>query len=173
LEDHPIAVADVGDESGSNSEAEVPTAASAKSGPSHPSKKKKKRSKVSRAVSALKGGSVPQAVVDQVVAKVREEHGEDSPAVDEETVCQLLKQLKLKDMAEGKAGLGGKYRKDVTDLQGPPSECTQTEKLKDLKTLAQQYARDWGSCDDTRISYLEFVELEAEADLTLARMISG
>jgi hypothetical protein len=61
----------------------------------------------------------------------------------------------------------------VTDLQGPPSECTQTEKLRDLKKLAQHYARDRGSCDDTRISYLEFVETEAEADLTLARMISG
>jgi hypothetical protein len=61
----------------------------------------------------------------------------------------------------------------VTDLQGPPSERTQTEKLRDLKTLAQQYARDRGSCDDTRISYLEFVESEAEADLTLARMIAG
>jgi hypothetical protein len=61
----------------------------------------------------------------------------------------------------------------VTDLQGPPSERTQTEKLRDLKSLAQQYAHDQGSCDDTRISYLEFVESEAEADLTLARMIAG
>jgi hypothetical protein len=53
------------------------------------------------------------------------------------------------------------------DLQGPPSEHTQTEKLRDLKKLAQHYARDQGSCDDTRISYLEFVETEAEADLTV------
>jgi hypothetical protein len=59
------------------------------------------------------------------------------------------------------------------DLQGPPSECTQMEKIWDLKSLAQQYARDRGSCDDTWISYLEFVESEAEADLTLARMIAG
>jgi hypothetical protein len=114
-EDQPIAEADAGDESGSDSEAEVPTAASAESGPSRPSKKKKKRSKVSRAISALKGDSVPQAVVDQVVAKVKEEHGEDSPAADEETVRQLLKQLKLKDVAEGKAGFGGKHRKDAGD----------------------------------------------------------
>jgi hypothetical protein len=61
----------------------------------------------------------------------------------------------------------------VTDLQGPPSEHTQSDKIRDLKSLAQQYARDWGSCDDTRISYLEFVESEADADLTLARMIAG
>jgi hypothetical protein len=56
-EDQPIAEADAGDESGSDSEAEVPAAASAKSGPSRPSKKKKKRSKVSLAISALKGDS--------------------------------------------------------------------------------------------------------------------
>jgi hypothetical protein len=61
----------------------------------------------------------------------------------------------------------------VTDLQGPPSERTQTEKLRDLKTLAQQYTHDRGSCDDTRISYLEFLETEAEEDLTLAWMIAG
>jgi hypothetical protein len=59
------------------------------------------------------------------------------------------------------------------DLQGPPSERTQTEKLRDLKKLTQQYACDQGSCDNTQISYLEFVESEAEADLKLAWMISG
>jgi hypothetical protein len=62
---------------------------------------------------------------------------------------------------------------NVTDLQGPPSERTQMEKIRDLKSLARQYARDRGSCDDTRISYLEYVESEAEADWTLARMIAG
>lgn len=112
-EDQPIAEADAGDESGSDSEAEAPAAASAESGPSRPSKKKKKRSKISRAISALKGDSVPQAVVDQVVAKVKEEHGEDSPAADEEAVRQLLQQLKLRDVVEGKAGFGGKHKKDT------------------------------------------------------------
>jgi hypothetical protein len=61
----------------------------------------------------------------------------------------------------------------VTDLQGPPSERMPEEKLWDLKTRAQQYTRDRGSCDDTRISYLEYVESEAEADWTLAQMIAG
>jgi hypothetical protein len=61
----------------------------------------------------------------------------------------------------------------VTDLQGPPSERTQMEKIRDLKSLARQYTRDQGSCDDTRISYLEYIESEAEADWTLARMIAG
>jgi hypothetical protein len=61
----------------------------------------------------------------------------------------------------------------VTDLQGPPSERTPEEKLWDFKTRAQQYARDRRSCDDVRISYLEFLETEAEDDLALARMIAG
>jgi hypothetical protein len=61
----------------------------------------------------------------------------------------------------------------VMDLQGPPSERTQMEKIRDLKSLARQYARDQGSCDDTWISYLEYVESEAEADWTLVRMIAG
>jgi hypothetical protein len=61
----------------------------------------------------------------------------------------------------------------VTDLQGPPSERSPMEKIRDLKMRAQQYACDQGSCDDTRISYLEFLESEAEDNLTLARMIAG
>src|SRR6266702_6324017 len=118
-EEQPMAdaEADVGDESGSESEAEVPAAASAESGPSRPSKKKKKRSKVSRAISALKGDAVPQAVVDRVVEKVKEEHGEDYLAADEDAVRQLLKQLKLRDVAEGKAVLGRKHKKDAGTLK--------------------------------------------------------
>jgi glycylpeptide N-tetradecanoyltransferase len=105
-----------GDESSSESDAEVPATATSESGPScPPKKKKKKRSKAARAISALKGDSVPQAVVDKVVAKVKEDHGEDSAAADEETVRALLRQLKLKDVADGKAGLGGKNRKDTGD----------------------------------------------------------
>jgi hypothetical protein len=62
---------------------------------------------------------------------------------------------------------------DVTDLQRPPLERTPEQKLWDFKTRAQQYARDRESCDDVRISYLEFLETEAEDDLALARMIAG
>jgi hypothetical protein len=64
-------------------------------------------------------------------------------------------------------------RTSVTDLQRPPSESTPEQKLWDFKTRAQQYARDRESCDDVRISYLEFLETEAEDDLALARMIAG
>jgi hypothetical protein len=66
-----------------------------------------------------------------------------------------------------------KGTRGVTNLQGPPSERTPEEKLWDFKTRAQQYARDRESCDDTWISYLEFLETEAEDDLALARMIAG
>jgi hypothetical protein len=65
------------------------------------------------------------------------------------------------------------HTRSVTDLQGPPSERTPEQKLWDFKTRAQQYARDRESCDDVRISYLEFLETEAEDDLALARMIAG
>jgi hypothetical protein len=60
----------------------------------------------------------------------------------------------------------------VTDLQGPPSERTQTEKLRDLKKLAQHYTRDRGSCDDVQISYLESLEERDNDNLRLAQMIS-
>jgi hypothetical protein len=60
----------------------------------------------------------------------------------------------------------------VTDLQGPPSESTQMEKLRDLKKLAQQYARDRGSCDDTQISYLEMLEDRDNDNLRLAQMLA-
>lgn len=104
------------DESSSDSDVDALAAATSESGPSHPSKKKKKkRSKVARAIAALKGDSVPQAVVDTVVAKVKEEHGEDSAAADEATIRELLKQLKLKDVVEGKAGLGGMGKKETGD----------------------------------------------------------
>jgi hypothetical protein len=58
------------------------------------------------------------------------------------------------------------------DLQGPPSEHTQTEKIQDLKSLMQQYARDRGSCDDVRISYLEDLEDRDGDNLRLAQMLA-
>jgi hypothetical protein len=61
----------------------------------------------------------------------------------------------------------------VTDLQGPPSERTQTEKLWDLKKLAQHYVRDRRSCDDIQISYLETLEERNNDNLRLAQMLAG
>jgi hypothetical protein len=60
----------------------------------------------------------------------------------------------------------------VTDLQGSPSERTQTEKIRDLKSLARQYSRDRGSCDDVRISYLEDLEDRDSDNLRLAQMLA-
>jgi hypothetical protein len=56
---------------------------------------------------------------------------------------------------------------------GTPSERTQTEKLQDLKKLAQHYARDWGSCDDVQLSYLETLEDRNDDNLRLAQMLAG
>jgi hypothetical protein len=60
----------------------------------------------------------------------------------------------------------------VTNLQGPPSERTQTEKIRDLKSLVRQYARDLGSCDDVHISYLEDLEDRDSDKLRLAQMLA-
>jgi hypothetical protein len=60
----------------------------------------------------------------------------------------------------------------VTDLQGPPLEHTQTEKLRDLKKLVQQYTRDRGSCDNVQISYLEIQEERDNDNLRLAQMLA-
>jgi hypothetical protein len=60
----------------------------------------------------------------------------------------------------------------VTNLQGPPSEHTQTEKIRDLKSLAWQYARDRGSCDDIQLSYLETLEDRDSDNLRLAQMLA-
>jgi hypothetical protein len=79
----------------------------------------------------------------------------------------------IKETPQILTSISQEQKQGVMDLQGPPSERTQSDKLRDLKSLVQQYAHDRGSCDDTWISYLEFVESEAEADLTLARMIAG
>jgi hypothetical protein len=64
------------------------------------------------------------------------------------------------------------WRRCVTDLQGPPLTKTQMEKLRDLKKLAQRYARDQGSCDDIQISYLEILEEHDDDNLRLVQMIS-
>jgi hypothetical protein len=93
-------------------------------------------------------------------------HCGDSPTLVQCSRCHMLGHYATSTRCKAPAN-------SVTDLQGPPSERTPEQKLWDLKTRAQQYARDRESCDDVRISYLEFLETEAEDDLALARMIAG
>jgi hypothetical protein len=99
------------------------------------------------------------------------------PVGDQEVECKLKSPMIIVGIVASRSSprseLSAEGSATVTDLQGPPSERTQSDKIRDLKSLAKQYARDQGSCDDTRISYLEYVESEAEADWTLARMIAG
>ncbi|GBE82092.1 Glycylpeptide N-tetradecanoyltransferase [Sparassis crispa] len=76
-------------------------------------KKKKKRSKALKALRGSKDG-IPQKVVDAVLEKVRAEGGEAASA-DEATVRMALEHLKIKDVIQGKAGIGGRNRKDTGD----------------------------------------------------------
>ncbi|KAJ3554472.1 hypothetical protein NM688_g3090 [Phlebia brevispora] len=76
-------------------------------------KKKKKRSKAIKVLNSLKGhkDGVPQEVVDVVLEKVKETG--EAPGADEETVRLALEHLKIKDLVQGKAGLGGKNKKET------------------------------------------------------------
>ncbi|THH12512.1 hypothetical protein EW146_g7623 [Bondarzewia mesenterica] len=112
---------DHADDSASDSEPDMPAAGPSDgalpdgSTSSSSKKKKKKKSKAARALAALKGDAVPQQLVETVLDKVKEEHGADAPGADMETVRQLLEQLKIKDVIQGKSGLGGKNKKDAGD----------------------------------------------------------
>ncbi|KAI0807591.1 N-myristoyl transferase [Fomes fomentarius] len=118
--------ADEGDHSGSegseDEDERAGSAAGSSSGvqattPSTSSKKKKKkRSKAIKALSALRGGSkdaIPDDVVKIVLEKVRAEGGEAAANADSETVRKALEQMKLKDVIQGNAGIGGINRKDT------------------------------------------------------------
>ncbi|KAH8106829.1 N-myristoyl transferase [Cristinia sonorae] len=79
-------------------------------------KKKKKRSKALKALNSLRGGGkdkIPQELVDVVLNKVKTEHGDTVPDANEATVRAALEQMKIRDVIEGKSGIGGKNKKDV------------------------------------------------------------
>lgn len=76
------------------------------------SSKKKKKSKAIRALKALRGKSeIPQEVVDQVLNKVQEHGGAEG--ADADGVRVALEQMKIMDVIQGKAGIGGKNKKDM------------------------------------------------------------
>lgn len=88
-------------------------------------KKKKKRSKALAALNALRGKSeLPQDVVNVVMEKVREQGGEAAANADEATIRKALEQMKLKDVLQGKVGIGGKNRKDAGDHKVRADRCT-------------------------------------------------
>ncbi|KIM87248.1 hypothetical protein PILCRDRAFT_815729 [Piloderma croceum F 1598] len=77
-------------------------------------KKKKKQSKAMKALNALRGKhEIPQAVVDQVLDKVKEQGGSAAAGADEASVRAALEQMKIMEVAQGKAGIGGKNKKDM------------------------------------------------------------
>ncbi|KAJ3796951.1 N-myristoyl transferase [Lentinula aff. detonsa] len=97
-------------------------------------KKKKKRSKAAKALNALTGKSIPQALVDQVLDSVKAEGGEGSEQANAENVRQALEHMKIMDVVKGKAGFGGLNKKDMGEHkfwstqpvpqlgEGPPEE---------------------------------------------------
>lgn len=103
------------EESGSEDDEEIDHTLPEASTPSTSSnKKKKKQSKAMRALNALRGkDNIPQELVDVVLDKVKTEHGDSVPYANEETVRKALQQMKIKDVIQGKSGIGGKNRKDV------------------------------------------------------------
>jgi len=105
----------------SGSEDEQPQASSA-NGPSASSKKKKKKSKAKKALDALRGKSngddeIPQPIVDRVMDVVQSNPSALATVpkgeLTEANVRAALQQLKIMDVVQGKAGLGGLNRKDM------------------------------------------------------------
>lgn len=123
---------DVQDSSGSDdsgSEAELPLTATlpeASTASTASKKKKKKRSKAAKALTALRGhkDGIPQELVNVVLEKVREQGGQAAAEANEQTIRLALEQMKIKDVIQGKAGIGGKGKKDMGDHKVCPVSDT-------------------------------------------------
>ncbi|KAF8201746.1 N-myristoyl transferase [Pholiota molesta] len=83
------------------------------SAPSTSNSSKKKKKKKSKAKRLLGKDGIPQEVVDQVLDKVKAEGGPASLEVNAENVKEALKQMKIMDVVQGKAGIGGLNKKDM------------------------------------------------------------
>ena len=119
--------ADDGEETGSEGSDDEPAGSSLpeSSTPSSSKKKKKKRSKALKALSALRPGGkdeIPDELVDTVLQRVREEGGEIAHA-DAATVRLALEQMKIKDVIQGKTGVGGKNKKDMGNHKVCSTSC--------------------------------------------------
>lgn len=77
-------------------------------------KKKKKRSKAKKILDAFTAKkAVPQAVLEKIVDKVKEDGEPGSETIDAEDVRQVLQQIRIRDILKGKSGIGGNNWKDV------------------------------------------------------------
>jgi glycylpeptide N-tetradecanoyltransferase len=106
--------------SGSSSDEHQPEASpsaqpsSSTASTSAPKKKKKKKSKATRALAALRPQeTIPQAIVQEVLHKVKTEDGPGAHDINEVQVRKALEMLKVGDVIKGKAGIGGKNRKEM------------------------------------------------------------
>jgi len=101
-----------------NQQPEEPTTSSASTN----KKKKKKKSKAMKALNALTGKSdeIPQALVDRVLETVKSEGVEGSDQANAENVRLALEQMKIMDVVKGKAGIGGKNKKDMGEHKVSP-----------------------------------------------------
>ena len=79
-------------------------------------KKKKKRSKAVKALSAIRGGGndhVPDQLVSAVLDKVKQTGQVPETELNSENVRLALEQMKIKDVVQGKAGVGGINKKEM------------------------------------------------------------
>lgn len=93
----------------------VTEGAAAHSTSSSSKKKKKKKSKAKKLLDSMIGNKdgIPQEVVDQVLDKVKAEGRPGSTEATAENVREALKQMKIMDVVQGKAGIGGTNKKDM------------------------------------------------------------
>ncbi|KAJ7774485.1 N-myristoyl transferase [Mycena maculata] len=104
-------IIDTTQENPSDSDSEIDKAATSSTSQK---KKKKKKSKAARALAAIRGRSeIPQELVDHVLEKVKADGAAGSDEATEDNVREALEQLKIMDVAKGKAGLGGHNKKDM------------------------------------------------------------
>jgi glycylpeptide N-tetradecanoyltransferase len=112
--DDPERVAEDGSSSEPDDDSEAAGVAESSQPSSSSKKKKKKKSKAMRVLNALKGKhEIPQAIVDQVLDTVKAKGGQDAANANEADVREALEQMKIMDVVQGKAGIGGKNKKDL------------------------------------------------------------
>ncbi|KAF8911013.1 N-myristoyl transferase [Gymnopilus junonius] len=106
-------------------------------------KKKKKKSKAKKLLNAIRGkDEIPQAVVDQVLDKVKAEGGAAASEANAENVREALQQMKIMDVVKGKAGIGGSIRRTWENTsstgEGPPIEDGYIEPSKPRAEVRQE-----------------------------------